>query len=123
MNTLSGMPAFRSVTATGDDLKLESTQQSREVEEPQQALSGQGEVPVQPLNPDEVDNVVVELNSLAQNLQRDLLFSVDDKTGDTIIKVTDRQTEEIVREIPSAEIRAVRARLQETAGVIFKDSV
>lgn len=123
MNTLSGMPALRSVTATSDDLKVESAQQSRQVEETQQALPGQGGAPVQPLNPEEVDNVVVELNSMAQNLQRDLLFSVDDKTGDTIIKVTDRETEEVLREIPSAEIRAMKARLQDTAGVIFKDSV
>lgn len=72
---------------------------------------------------EELESVVTEMNSVAQNLQRNLLFSVDENTGGTFVKVIDKETEETVREIPSKEIREIKARLEEVAGLIFKDSV
>jgi flagellar protein FlaG len=71
----------------------------------------------QPLN-----DVVSELNSLVRELHRELHFSVDDESGDTIIKVVDRETDEVVRQIPSEDVVRLRQRLQEAAGAIFQDS-
>jgi len=71
----------------------------------------------------ELSNVVSNLNSLAQDLHRDLLFSIDDKSGETIVKVVDNETDEVIREIPSKDLRELKARLEETSGIIFKDSV
>ena len=71
----------------------------------------------------ELREAVVSLNGLAQDLHRDLLFSVDESSGDTIVKVVDRETDEVIREIPSRDLREIKARLNETAGVIFRDSV
>ncbi|NNJ92429.1 MAG: flagellar protein FlaG [Gammaproteobacteria bacterium] len=71
----------------------------------------------------ELESAVTELNSVAQNLQRDLLFSVDEKSGGTFVKVIDKETDEIVREIPSKEVREIKARLEEVAGLIFRESV
>jgi flagellar protein FlaG len=71
---------------------------------------------------EEVANIVVELNSLAQNLQRSLMFSVDEKSGETFVKVLDKETEETIREIPSQAIRDIKAKLGETVGLLFKDS-
>jgi flagellar protein FlaG len=39
-----------------------------------------------------------------------------------VIKVIDRETDEVVRQIPSEEVVRMRKRLQEAAGVIFQDS-
>lgn len=39
-----------------------------------------------------------------------------------MIKVVDRETDEVVRQIPSEEVMRLRERLQEAAGVIFRDS-
>ena len=71
---------------------------------------------------EELDSVVTDMNSVAQNLQRDLLFSVDEKSGGTFVQVIDKETEEIVREIPSKEIREIKARLEEVSGMIFMDN-
>jgi len=71
----------------------------------------------QPLN-----DVVSELNSLVRELHRELHFSVDDESGETIIKVVDRETDEVVRQIPSEDVVRLRQRLQEAAGAIFQDS-
>ncbi len=69
-----------------------------------------------------IEDVVSDLNDLVRNLQRELRFSVDTNSGDTIIKVVDRETDEVVRQIPSKEIVALRQRLEESSGGFFDDS-
>ncbi len=66
--------------------------------------------------------VVSHLNDLVRELHRELEFSVDQDSGDTVIKVIDRETDEVVRQIPSEELMHLRRRLEEAAGVIFQDS-
>lgn len=71
--------------------------------------------------PAPLEEVVSKLNDLVHELHRELQFSVDDKSGDTVIKVVDSETDEVVRQIPSEEVVRLRQRLQEAAGVIFQD--
>lgn len=74
-------------------------------------------------NPEEVaEEVVNGLNDLVQELHRELKFSVDKDSGDTVIKVVDQKTDEVVRQIPPEEVLNLRKRLMEAAGVIFSDS-
>lgn len=68
------------------------------------------------------EEVAKGLNNLVHELHRELRFSVDDDSGETVIKVVDRVTDEVVRQIPSEEVVALRKRLEEAAGVIFQDS-
>jgi flagellar protein FlaG len=76
-----------------------------------------------PISNEDLELVVTDMNSVAQNLQRNILFSVDEKSGGTFVTVIDKETEEVVREIPSKEVREIKARLEEVAGLIFKESV
>lgn len=69
-----------------------------------------------------LNEVVSELNNLVRDLHRELQFSVDDESGETTIKVVDSKTDEVVRQIPSEEVVRLRQRLEEAAGVIFRDS-
>ncbi len=69
-----------------------------------------------------IEDVVSDLNDLVRNLQRELRFSVDTKSGDTIVMVVDRTTDEVVRQIPSEEIVALRQRLEETTGGFFDET-
>ena len=63
---------------------------------------------------------VVELNSYMQNLNRSLQFSVDDKSGDTVIKVIDSETDELIRQIPAEELLVVRSSLEEYRGMLLE---
>jgi len=69
-----------------------------------------------------LDEVVSDLNNLVRDLQRELQFSVDEDSGSTVIKVVDRETDEVVRQIPSEELMNLRKRLEKAAGVFFEDS-
>jgi flagellar protein FlaG len=69
-----------------------------------------------------LDSVVSDLNLMVRELHRELRFAIDQDSGETVVKVVDRQTEEVVRQIPSEELVRLRKRLEEAAGVIFQDS-
>ncbi len=73
--------------------------------------------------PEALGDVVSGLNKMVQNLHRNLQFSVDDKSGETIIKVIDSETQKVVRQIPSEEVIKLRQRLKEAAGVLFEGAV
>jgi flagellar protein FlaG len=73
--------------------------------------------------PGALDEVVSGLNKMVQNLHRNLQFSVDDESGETIIKVVDSDTNEVVRQIPSEEVVKLRQRMKEAAGVLFQGAV
>ena len=57
---------------------------------------------------------VSNLNQLVRDLHRELKFSVDDDSGETVVKVIDKETDEVVRQIPSAEVLRLRKRLEES---------
>ncbi len=49
---------------------------------------------------DNVQQAIAQMNEYIQATQRDLRFSIDKESGETIVKVLDRQTEEVIRQIP-----------------------
>lgn len=48
----------------------------------------------------EVKEAVSKLNEYVQKTQRDLDFQLDEDSGKTVIRVYDRQSEQLVRQIP-----------------------
>lgn len=52
-------------------------------------------------DPQELASAVEELNAHAHSTQRDLEFSIDDSSGQTVVKVVDPQSGEVIRQIPS----------------------
>lgn len=49
---------------------------------------------------EQLEDAVSQLNDYVQNVQRDLQFEVDNDLGQTIVKVVDQQTREVIRQIP-----------------------
>lgn len=78
-------------------------------------------------DPRAVEQAISELNQYAQNLQRSLQFSVDKASGQTIVRVLDATTKEVIRQIPSEEFLAIAERLRQqsnasTTGVLVQAS-
>jgi flagellar protein FlaG len=59
---------------------------------------------------------VVKLNDFMQQENRALLFSVDDASGRTVIKVTDTETQEVIRQIPPEQALAIMHSFAEGQG-------
>lgn len=60
-----------------------------------------------------LQQAVTQLNDYVQSIQRDLQFEIDDETGDTIVRVLDKETQEVVRQIPDEVAVRLAQNLQE----------
>lgn len=54
-----------------------------------------------------LQEAVSRLQEFVQKQQREMDFSVDDDTGQFVVRVYDRQTKELIRQIPSEEMLAI----------------
>lgn len=59
---------------------------------------------------------IEKLRDQVQSAQRDLEFQVDDTTGHTVVKVMDRESGELVRQIPPKEVLQLAKRAAEQDG-------
>ena len=70
-----------------------------------------------------LESSVVQLNELVQSIQRDLHFSIDEISGDTVIQVLDSKTEEVIRQIPSEEVLTLARNIETMKGILFSAEV
>ncbi len=62
---------------------------------------------------EELDQAVSQLNDFVQTVQRDLQFEVDNELGQTIVKVVDQQTQEVIRQMPDEVALRLAEKLQQ----------
>lgn len=62
---------------------------------------------------EDLGQAVSQLNDFVQNVQRDLQFEVDNDFGQTIVKVVDQQTQEVIRQIPDEVALRLAEKLQQ----------
>lgn len=64
-------------------------------------------------NAAQLEVAVAQINEYVQNNQRTLEFSVDEESGRDVVRVLDRQTDEVIRQIPSEEVLAIARNIDE----------
>jgi|LakWasMet43_HOW7_FD_contig_123_3160_length_3820_multi_9_in_0_out_0_2 flagellar protein FlaG len=65
---------------------------------------------------DVVKKAAEQGNSILQATQRNLQIKVDDATKETVVKIVDSESGELVRQIPSEDMLAFIRRMQELQG-------
>ena len=70
----------------------------------------------QKFDPDQLEQITKELNDNFRIFNTALSFSVDDNTGTTVIRILDRDTDKVIREIPPDELLQLAAKLTEVLG-------
>ena len=76
-----------------------------------------------PLSPEQLDKMVDDLNSFIQDVRRELRFSVDRDSGQTIIKVIDSKSQQVVRQIPPDDIVGMAELLDGRSGLLMRTRV
>lgn len=61
----------------------------------------------------EVQATVESVNEGLQLVQTGLRFKVDDASGRTIVNIVDKETDEVIRSIPSEDMLRIASRLRE----------
>lgn len=72
----------------------------------------------QPSN-QQLEQAADNMNQHVQSLKRDLHFSIDENTGDTVIRVIDSESQKTIRTIPSEEFLSVAQHLNQTVGMLL----
>jgi flagellar protein FlaG len=70
--------------------------------------------PAAVLSSGQLEQVVKELNKTMASLKQGVEFSIDSDTHETIIKVVDQQTKEVIRQYPSKEALEIAKSLAES---------
>lgn len=68
-----------------------------------------------------VDQAVQQVNDMLQTLSQKLEFSVDKDTDAFVVKVVDKDTKELIRQIPSEEMLELAKALDKLQGLLIKD--
>lgn len=104
------------VQVSAADSRGTSTDATGKVAETRQVVAGdnlgvQAESREIEMSPEALEKAVSHLKEYVQSLQRNMDFSVDDKTGRYVVRVVDSQTQELIRQIPSEEMLAISRNL------------
>lgn len=81
-----------------------------------------------------VDNLVksnAQIKADAQQLQklsdmvmgRKLQFNVNEELGAVVVKVVDPSTNQVIKEIPSADVQRIKANIRKAIGVLFDEMI
>ena len=70
---------------------------------------------------DQVKQAVQDINKSMQSLSQGLEFSIDTDSKQTIVKVIDPQTKEVIRQMPSAEALEIAKALDQVLGKLIRE--
>lgn len=69
----------------------------------------------------ELKSALRDVNEHMQNIQRNLQFEVDKESNQTIVRVVDTQSGEVVRQIPAEEVIRMAKRMEEMDGLLMSE--
>ncbi len=72
---------------------------------------------------DDLKQALSEVQSAISLVTNDLQFSLDEDTGKTIVKIVDRETDEVIKQIPSEEILRIAKALDKFQGLLIRQEV
>ncbi len=73
----------------------------------------------EPTNGSDLWRFAEALEDVTQRLDSDVRLDVDDDTGRVVAKIIDRDTREVIRQIPPEELLHIAARLNDLVGLLF----
>lgn len=113
-STASVAPAAQS--APQSELRTQPVPQRAPATEPAAAKSAD-----KPPAPDEVEKALDILNDFTARVAQDVRFAMDEESGRTIVKVVDTETQEVLRQFPSAEALSIARSIDKMQGLLIRD--
>ncbi len=70
---------------------------------------------------DQVEKAVQDIQAFVDSNQRNLNFSIDETTGDVVVKIVATQSGEVIRQLPSEEALKMAQRLKDPHSLLFDE--
>ncbi len=78
----------------------------------------------EPLSAEETEQITSDLNEYMGDLQTNLRFSMYEKLDhQVVVEIKNRQTDEVIKQIPSEELLELRVKMEELTGLIFDETI
>jgi len=87
-----------------------------------ESLQEENEYSKQELEED-VKESVKDINEIVEKVKEDLAFEIHDETERMMVKVIDRKTQEVIKELPPEEMLDLTARIHEMVGLLIDEKV
>ncbi|MEH0022349.1 MAG: flagellar protein FlaG [Desulfobacter sp.] len=71
----------------------------------------------------EVKEMLDAFQDLSETIQTKLSFTVDDTNNEIVVKVFDKESNELIRQFPSEEMLALQDKMTDLAGFLFNENV
>ncbi|MCD4720743.1 MAG: flagellar protein FlaG [Desulfobacula sp.] len=117
MNVSGNAQANMDVAGVSQTAVLKNTTSVQKSESDRLDLSK--ELPPSKISREDVEEMVEVLKDLTQTLQTKLNFSVDEGTNNIVVKIIDKETDEVIRQIPPEELLALQEKMQDLTGFLL----
>jgi len=89
--------------------------------EPQQAEQKAETPPPEPkMTPEQY---LADILNMTSTFNKRLKFSINRELNEVVVKVVDLETDKVIKEIPTAELQRLHARIKETLGILFDKTI
>jgi len=75
------------------------------------------------VKPNEIHSTTEDLKRITTIFNRKLQFVVDHHSNEVIVKVIDKETDKVIKELPPEELQRLHRNLREAVGLLFDEMV
>jgi len=86
-----------------------------------QAVRQHDTQPEKKVTPQVIISTAANLERIGSALNRKLQFEVDHRSNEVIVKVIDKETDKVIKEIPPEELQRLHRSLKEAIGLLFDE--
>ena len=107
--------------------RIEAAEQQAQQNEKQKAVIELAEKQIhetqKPVSRDEIEKFLKKALSDASILNRDLKYSINRETNRIIVKVVDKTTDKVIKEIPPEAIQRLQDSIREAIGLLVDEQI
>lgn len=102
-------------------IKPETLKAVSGVKEAQEKEQAKGKTDQQAFSQSDLADAIKKLNETVKLYKGDLQFTVDDDTQMQIVKVVDKSSKEVIRQIPSPEVIRIAKAIEDFRSILLHD--
>lgn len=100
--------------------KLQNAQRNVvENTEPKEIKESDNKTSGQQMSTEEVKEMVESFQEMSETIQTKLSFSVDEENNEIVVKIFDKESEELIRQFPSDKMLSLQDKMSDLAGFLF----
>ena len=99
--------------------KLQNVQKNAENFQTKENKESSNQNSGQQMSTEEVKEMVESFQEMSETIQTKLSFSVDEENNEIVVKIYDKESDELIRQFPSDEMLSLQDKMTDLAGFLF----